>query len=156
MPEEAESVLEDLFKALRDRDTVVRYSAAKGVARIAERLPSDFAEQVLNQVLHLFSIHSAGIASIYDLPGIAEATWHGACLACAEMARRGLIPDERLSELVEWLHKVCSSSYVIAQYLCSWGTGVVVRHPQRRTLDRIERTRRCLLCPLVPRAGPGS
>ncbi|PIL22540.1 hypothetical protein GSI_15229 [Ganoderma sinense ZZ0214-1] len=105
VPDEAESVLEDLFKSLRDKDTVVRYSAAKGVARIAERLPADFAEQVLDQVLHLFSIHSAGIASIYDLPSIAEATWHGACLACAEMARRGLIPDERLSELVEWLYK---------------------------------------------------
>ncbi|KAI1789614.1 ARM repeat-containing protein [Ganoderma leucocontextum] len=105
VPEEAESVLEGLFKALRDKDTVVRYSAAKGVARIAERLPVDFAEQVLEQVLHMFSIHSSGIASIYDLPSIAEVTWHGACLACAEMARRGLIPDERLSELVEWLYK---------------------------------------------------
>lgn len=106
-------MLEDLFKALRDKDTVVRYSAAKGIARIAERLPADFAEQVLEQVLHLFSIHSAGIASIYDLPSIAEATWHGACLACAEMARRGLIPDERLSELVEWLYKVCPSGCAV-------------------------------------------
>ncbi|EJF63417.1 ARM repeat-containing protein [Dichomitus squalens LYAD-421 SS1] len=105
VPEEIESVLEDLFKALRDKDTVVRYSAAKGVARVSERLPTDFAEQVLDQVLHLFSLHSAGIASIYDLPSIAEATWHGACLACAEMTRRALIPDERLSELVQWLYK---------------------------------------------------
>ncbi len=117
VPEEAESVLEDLFKALRDKDTVVRYSAAKGVARIAERLPADFAEQVLEQVLHLFAIHSAGIATIYDLPSIAEATWHGACLACAEMARRGLIPDERLSELVGWLYKVCPSGCAVLSML---------------------------------------
>ncbi len=106
IPEEVETVLEELLKALRDKDTVVRYSAAKGVARIAERLPVDFAEQVLEQVFKLFSIHSIGVASLYDMPSIAEATWHGACLACAEMARRGLIPDERLSELIGWLYKV--------------------------------------------------
>ncbi|KAI9058356.1 TBCD protein [Trametes sanguinea] len=105
IPEEVEAVLEDLFKSLRDKDTIVRYSAAKGVARICERLPVDFAEQVLDQVLHLFFIHSAGIASIYDMPSIAESTWHGACLTCAEIARRGLIPDERLAELIGWLTK---------------------------------------------------
>ncbi|KAI0754966.1 ARM repeat-containing protein [Daedaleopsis nitida] len=105
VPEQVETVLEELFKALRDTDTIVRYTAAKGVARVSERLPVDFAEQVLEQVLHTFSIHSIAGASLYDMPSIAEGTWHGACLACAEMARRGLIPDERLSELVEWLHK---------------------------------------------------
>ncbi|KAI0632121.1 TBCD protein [Trametes polyzona] len=105
VPEEVETVLEELFKALRDKDTIVRYSAAKGVARICERLPADFAEQVLDQVLELFSIHSIAVASIYDMPSIAESTWHGACLACAEIARRGLIPDERLSELIGWLSR---------------------------------------------------
>ncbi|KAL1950308.1 hypothetical protein VTO73DRAFT_5432 [Trametes versicolor] len=105
VPEETEIVLEDLFKALRDTDTIVRYSAAKGIARICERLPEDFAEQVLDQVIHLFSIHSAAVASIYDMPSIAESTWHGACLACAEMARRALVPDERLPELIGWLTK---------------------------------------------------
>ncbi|KAI0657425.1 TBCD protein [Cubamyces menziesii] len=103
--EDVETVLEELLKALRDKDTIVRYSAAKGIARICERLPADFAEQVLDQVLHLFSIHSAAVASIYDMPSVAESTWHGACLACAEMARRGLIPDERLAELIRWLSK---------------------------------------------------
>ena len=111
IPEEAEGILEDLFKALRDKDTIVRYSAAKGVARISERLPADFAEQVLDQVLHLFTIHSAAVASLYDMPSIAEGTWHGACLACAEMARRGLIPDERLAELIGWLTKVRDTSF---------------------------------------------
>ncbi|KAI0822273.1 TBCD protein [Trametes gibbosa] len=105
VPEEVEGVLEELFKSLRDKDTIVRYSAAKGIARICERLPADFAEQVLDQVFQLFSIHSIAVASIYDMPSIAESTWHGACLACAEMARRGLVPDERLTELIVWLHK---------------------------------------------------
>ncbi|PSR74805.1 hypothetical protein PHLCEN_2v9519 [Hermanssonia centrifuga] len=105
IPEETEDVLQDLFKALQDKDTVVRYSSAKGIARIAERLPAEFTEQVLDTVLQLFSVHSMGAASLYDMPSIAEATWHGASLACAEMARRGLIPDSRLGELLDWMKK---------------------------------------------------
>lgn len=88
------------------QDTIVRWSAAKGVSRISERLPVDFADQVVETIMGLFSIHSVAGSSIYDLPAIAESTWHGSCLACAEMARRSLIPRERLSELVGWLSKV--------------------------------------------------
>ena len=88
------------------QDTIVRYSSAKAIARIAERLPQDFAEQVLDQVLQLFTIHSMGAASLYDMPSIAEGTWHGACLACAEMARRSLVPASRLGDLLAWMKKV--------------------------------------------------
>ncbi|KAI0086506.1 ARM repeat-containing protein [Irpex rosettiformis] len=105
VPNEVENILEDLLKALQDRDTVVRYSAAKAVARISERLPSDFSEQVLDNVIQLFSIHSMAAASMYDMPAIAEYTWHGTSLACAEMARRGLVPDDRLGELIGWMRK---------------------------------------------------
>ncbi|KZT12037.1 TBCD protein [Laetiporus sulphureus 93-53] len=105
VPEEVESILEELFKTVQDKDTVVRWSAAKGIARISERLPTEFAEQVLDNVISLFAIHSMAAATLYDMPSIAEGTWHGACLACAEMARRGLIPEHKLSELVDWLCK---------------------------------------------------
>lgn len=84
----------------------MRYSSAKGLARISERLSRDYADQVLDTTLALFSIHSEAVASFYDMPAIAEATWHGACLACAEMARRGLVSDSRLSEVIKWLSKV--------------------------------------------------
>lgn len=84
----------------------MRYSAAKGVARISERLPTDFADQVLDTVMGLFAIHSVAAASMYDLPAIAESPWHGACLATAEMARRGVVPPHKLQELIEWLSKV--------------------------------------------------
>ena len=84
----------------------MRYSAAKGVARVSERLPTDFADQVLEMIMGLFGIHSLAAASLYDLPAIAEGTWHGACLASAEMARRGLVTTTRLPELIEWLSKV--------------------------------------------------
>ena len=63
-------------------------------------------EQVFDNVLQLFSIHSIGLARTYDMPALAEATWHGACLACAEIARRSLVPDDRLFDLFEWMSKV--------------------------------------------------
>jgi len=58
-----------------------------------------------------FSIHSVGVSTIYEMPSIAESTWQGACLTCAEMARRGLVSDEQLPVLLEWLAKVRSQPY---------------------------------------------
>jgi hypothetical protein len=128
VPEEIETVLEDLFQGLQDRvssktisrkaihtctcqDTVVRWSAAKGVARISERLPREFTRQVVDTVIGLFSIHTIVIASIYDMPSIAESTWHGACLSCAELLRRGLIPHDRLADVIDWMIKVTFLSW---------------------------------------------
>ncbi|KAG6850743.1 hypothetical protein H0H93_009366 [Arthromyces matolae] len=105
VPADVENILEDLFSALQDKDTIVRWSAAKGVARISERLPTDFSDQIMETILNLFSVHSIAAASLYDLPAIAESTWHGACLACAEMTRRGLVAQARLPALIEWLSK---------------------------------------------------
>ncbi|KAI0004532.1 TBCD protein [Russula compacta] len=105
IPEEIETVLENLFQGLQDRDTVVRWSAAKGVARISERLPTEFTRQVVDTVIGLFSIHSMAIASLYDIPAIAESTWHGACLSCAELLRRGLVARDSLTHVIEWMIK---------------------------------------------------
>jgi tubulin-specific chaperone D len=44
---------------------------------------------------------------------VAEATWHGACLTCAEMARRGLIQTNRFSELLGWLKKVSKTAFKV-------------------------------------------
>ena len=95
-----------VIKAYASQDTVVRWSAAKGVARISERLPGEFIRQVVDTVLGLFSVHSIAIASLYDIPALAESTWHGACLSCAELLRRGLIPHDRLAGAIDWMIKV--------------------------------------------------
>ena len=95
------------------QDTRVRYSASKHLARISARLPTFLAEQVLDNTLQLFSMHASPDQSMTDLPTVAEATWHGTCLTCAELARRGLIQTDRLPELLDWLKKVSDAFDVI-------------------------------------------
>lgn len=58
-----------------------------------------------------FAIHSVGVTTTYEMPPIAEPTWQGACLTCAEMARRGLVTDEHLPVLLGWLSKVRNQLY---------------------------------------------
>lgn len=42
-----------LLSALRDRDTVVRWSAAKGLGRAVNRLPRAFGEDVVQSILEV-------------------------------------------------------------------------------------------------------
>ena len=88
VPDGVEEVIESLLVALRDKDTVVRWSAAKGLGRITARLPAEFGDEVVGSMLECFA------------PGENENTRHGACLALAELARRGLLLPERLPDAV--------------------------------------------------------
>ncbi|KAH8114535.1 armadillo-type protein [Phellopilus nigrolimitatus] len=104
VPPEVEDIFEELFGLLQDRDTSVRWSSAKGLSRISERLSTSFVNQVLDSILSLFTIHSS-VGTLSELSAAAEHPWHGASLACAELARRNLIPEFRLPEVLEWMSK---------------------------------------------------
>lgn len=88
VPEQVDDVVERLLNGLREPDTVVRWSAAKGVGRLTMRLPVDFADDVVGAVLDLFSAAEG------------DGAWHGGCLALAELARRGLLLPGRLPAVV--------------------------------------------------------
>lgn len=88
VPAELEEVIEHLLVGLRDRDTVVRWSAAKGLGRIASRLSRDLVDDIVAAILELFT------------PTESDAAWHGGCLAIAELSRRGLLMPSRLPEVV--------------------------------------------------------
>ncbi|XP_026481813.1 tubulin-specific chaperone D [Ctenocephalides felis] len=88
VPEQIEDVLEELLLGLRNCDGVARWSAAKGVGRVTNRLPRELADEVLSSVLEVFSVRETHHA------------WHGGCLALAELAKKGLLLPARLPEIV--------------------------------------------------------
>lgn len=105
------------------QDTVVRYSAAKGLSRLCSRLPGHFIDQIADAVTSLFAINVADImGAANDLNAVSEHTWQGACLALAEMGRRGLLRGEELGEKLEWVQKALL--FDVRRGSHSVGTGV--------------------------------
>ncbi|XP_067938122.1 tubulin-specific chaperone D-like [Watersipora subatra] len=88
VPEEIEEVIEHLLTSLKDKDTIVRWSAAKGIGRITGRLPRELADDIIQSLLELFTMQETDVA------------WHGGCLALAELGRRGLLLPQRLPEVI--------------------------------------------------------
>lgn len=88
-----ESVIDKLLEGLKDKDTVVRWSSAKGIGRVTNRLPKEYADEVMEGILQNFS------------PREGNAAWHGGCLALAELARRGLLLPERIPTVIPVLKR---------------------------------------------------
>ncbi|WWD22528.1 hypothetical protein CI109_107021 [Kwoniella shandongensis] len=127
LPEGIEEELDDLMGGLSDKDTIVRYSCAKYLARLSALLPSSLSSQIVLATISLFSgtedepVTTTSFGTIIDPGGSAssggtmgfgglettrgEARWHGVCLALAEMARRGLLEGEAVEGAVEWVVK---------------------------------------------------
>ncbi|XP_027363984.1 tubulin-folding cofactor D isoform X1 [Abrus precatorius] len=133
VPEYVEEIIEMLLSGLRDMDTVVRWSAAKGIGRISSHLTSSLSEEVLSSVLELFS------------PGEGDGSWHGGCLALAELARRGLLLPASLPKVVPVIvkalhydvrrgpHSVGSHVRDAAAYVC-WAFGRAYYHTDMRSI----------------------
>ena len=110
VPEEIEGLIEQLLCGLKDSDTVVRWSAAKGVGRVTSRLPLELADDVVASALELLSDDEEANA------------WHGGCLALAELARRGLLLPSRLAEVVPRI--AVALQYDVSRGAASVGTHV--------------------------------
>ncbi|CAG8736301.1 24921_t:CDS:10 [Gigaspora margarita] len=110
VPQQLEEIIEILLNGLRSKDTVVRWSAAKGIGRIAQRLPRELADDVIGSLFELFSENTYTNNGVLELSAVSDHTWHGVCLAIAELARRGLLLPERLSEALKFDQKRGSHS----------------------------------------------
>uniref|UniRef100_A0AAX7VUP0 Tubulin-specific chaperone D n=1 Tax=Astatotilapia calliptera TaxID=8154 RepID=A0AAX7VUP0_ASTCA len=110
IPEEVETVIEHLLLGLKDKETIVRWSAAKGIGRVTGRLPKELADEVVGSVLDCFSFQETDNA------------WHGGCLALAELGRRGLLLPSRLTDVVPLIIK--SLIYEEKRGACSVGSNV--------------------------------
>lgn len=91
VPDHVEVAMGRLLEALGHSSTVVRWSAAKGIGRVTNRLPSLCAHDVIDAVLEFFD----------DIDK--DHYWHGACLALAELARHGLLLPSRLADVVPFV-----------------------------------------------------
>lgn len=88
VPEIVEEVVDKLLEGLENGCLNVRWSAAKGIGRIASRLPKEFACEIVSSVFSIFEKQSS------------ESSLHGACLALAELGRRGTLLPEQLPDVV--------------------------------------------------------
>lgn len=76
-------MINELLNKVNNRDNIVRWAAAKGIARICARLNQEMAAEVVSAILSSFNLAENG------------SKWHGGCLAIAELCRRGcLLPDQ--------------------------------------------------------------
>ncbi|XP_057533756.1 tubulin-folding cofactor D isoform X1 [Amaranthus tricolor] len=133
VPNLVEQIIEVLLTGLKDTDTVVRWSAAKGIGRVTSRLTLSLSDEVLSSVLELFS------------PREGDGSWHGGCLALAELARRGLLLPVSLPKVVNVVakalhyevrrgpHSVGAHVRDAAAYVC-WAFGRSYYHTDMRSI----------------------
>ncbi|XP_065214517.1 tubulin-specific chaperone D isoform X2 [Planococcus citri] len=93
IPSLVEEVVAQLLKTLRDEDITTRWSAAKGIGRVTDRLSAEFSSEIVESILTLFSPRESCCA------------WNGACLALAELGRRGLLLPNHIPVVVKVLLK---------------------------------------------------
>ncbi|NXD41875.1 TBCD protein, partial [Copsychus sechellarum] len=120
IPGEIENVVEQLLVGLKDKDTIVRWSAAKGIGRITGRLPKELADDVIGSLLDCFSFNIIFCCAISFQE--TDNAWHGGCLALAELGRRGLLLPSRISDVVPVMLRALT--YDEKRGACSVGANV--------------------------------
>uniref|UniRef100_A0A8C8DKC6 Tubulin-specific chaperone D n=1 Tax=Oryzias sinensis TaxID=183150 RepID=A0A8C8DKC6_9TELE len=113
IPEELEAVIELLLIGLKDKETIVRWSALHIITFITF-LPVALADHLMSELFMLFSV----IKSFQET----DSAWHGGCLALAELGRRGLLLPSRLKDVVPLIVK--SLTYDEKRGACSVGSNV--------------------------------
>lgn len=87
-----ENILGFIFDSLKDKETSVRWQAAKSLGRITQRLDLDLADDIVNETVDTF-LHAG------------ENEWHGGLMAIGELARRGLLLPSNLPRIVPLLKR---------------------------------------------------
>ncbi|CAJ0628721.1 15288_t:CDS:10 [Entrophospora sp. SA101] len=106
IPDHIEEIIEILLNGLKHKDTVVHWSAAKGLGRLSQCLPQELADDVIGSLFELFSENA------YN-----EITW--------------LLLPERLKEVIPWAIKALTfdlklGSHSIAPHVPELANSLVV------------------------------
>lgn len=131
--ERVDDPIGELLDALSHADSRVRYSAAKGLARVCAWLDEAYASQIMEALLDQLTDHvlpgdvppstlaAAPLTQFawkdcialrrVNLHAVSEATWHGVHLALAECVRRRLVPRRWMSRVLYWVLTVGAAAY---------------------------------------------
>jgi len=88
-----ELVIDHLLGYLMDKEYIVRWSCAKGIGRICERLSKEMVDDIYANLFKFFD------------EGDNEYSWQGCCLCIAELCKRGMILPDKLTILVTYIEK---------------------------------------------------
>ncbi|GAM85093.1 hypothetical protein ANO11243_030960 [Dothideomycetidae sp. 11243] len=96
-----EGVIDMLLQSLNDRDTQVRFAAAKALGAIISRLDRALASQVIDAVVSMFGIDSSvsGLDFSFEEPH----RWHGLTLSLAHTLFGRSVLAQQLPSLIEAL-----------------------------------------------------
>ncbi|WFD30984.1 hypothetical protein MSPP1_002010 [Malassezia sp. CBS 17886] len=125
--ERLDVLIDDLFRVLDHPDSTVRFSGAKGLARVCAKLPPDMQAQALEGLLDKLTVQvpMSGISDalcadaapssytpelldaldLVDLHAVSECTWHGVFLALAEYVRHAFVPEALLCRILYWVQR---------------------------------------------------
>lgn len=88
VPSEVEELIGILLDGLCDSDTIVRWSAAKGIGRITMCLSNEYCNDIIQSIIDLLKPYNS------------DCIWHGCMLSIGELARRGLLLPDKLRIIV--------------------------------------------------------
>jgi hypothetical protein len=91
--ENLEILIEKLLTYLMDKEYIVRWSAAKGIGRLCERLTKNMVDDICENIYRMFDDEDN------------EYSWHGGCLCFAELFKRGMILPEKIKDIIPFLEK---------------------------------------------------
>lgn len=106
--EQVETIIGKILEGLGNKDTNVRYTSSKALARIVSKLPSrEFQQEVIGVILEVFDedilIDPKNQRSVEQ---VSSYKWHGTLLCLAEFLQRRLIdPEKHFEKLMEILNE---------------------------------------------------
>ncbi|KAH9275274.1 hypothetical protein BASA83_002509 [Batrachochytrium salamandrivorans] len=93
IPDEIEDIINVLLNGVRDKDTIVRWTSAKGVGRISNRLSKDYVDDIVGSIIEILSedvdlIDSSPLKSkITGKHSVGSHVRDAACYVCWSLAR---------------------------------------------------------------------
>ncbi|OQO05667.1 hypothetical protein B0A48_09759 [Cryoendolithus antarcticus] len=98
-----EDVIDHLLTSLGDRDTPVRYAAAKAMSLIISSLPPDMGHDIIQAVIESFREGMSRKGPLTDNQTVNALKWHGLTLALSHALFKRSASTEQLPEILEVL-----------------------------------------------------